>query len=1268
MPVPIPVAAKAEIFAAVGSAPECAAWLERVGAGGVCACPGVTASAHAFLAGLLAQSLPGRPVVLVAGTLKAQEALHADLTTWLNAATHHESADKDRRHRITARFFPAWDTLPHESKLPHADVISERLETLVALAGNSTAAALSPIVASVLALQQRTYAPDELLGRTRSLKRGDTFNPLDLIEWLEEVGYEPETQVTNKGELAWRGGIVDVWPLSSPWPVRLEFFGDELESLREFDPHSQSSREQIAAAVIPPAGELSLLKGRTPKWADPPPEAAAQPTLPPLGSLLDYLPDNALILLSEPAELVAQAGRYAEQVPAGDRFHYPWTEFQAEAVRRGMTLVELSDSRGEANPIEPSLSGSGKGESNPSVETTLVRFAALTSPRSEAVLTAACPAMMALSLSVESLDAYRPIGTSLPDPQVADVQRREFFQQLHRWIRQDHAVHVFCNTDGERQRFQELWREYGLAEAPNDQGPVTKAQNLDIGHSSLVIHLGSLSRGFLIPAARVAVVTDAEIYGRYKVARSRRLKSPHAQAMRSAFEVDFTEFEEGDFVVHLQHGIGIFRGLKTLPPAKPRGDPSTATRSPSSTGGQECLVLEFAARDAGEEPPKLYVPVTEAHLVGKYVGAGKARPQLSTIGGTRWTKAKQEAERAVKDLAADLLRVQAARATQAGNACAQDAQWQREFEGAFEFEETPDQLTAIEAVKRDMETPKPMDRLLCGDVGFGKTEVAIRAAFKAVMGGKQVALLVPTTVLAQQHYNSFRERMAEFPVRIELLSRFRTPKQQRAAMEAAANGTVDIVIGTHRIVSADVQFKELGLVIVDEEQKFGVKHKEQFKLLRTTVDVLTLSATPIPRTLYMALTGARDLSTLETPPQDRLPVETIVGNYDERVIRDAVQRELNRGGQVYFLHNRVATIEAVALKLKNLLPAARIAIGHGQMDADDLEKVMTQFVNGEADVLVSTTIIESGLDIPNANTIIIDRADRFGLSELYQLRGRVGRYKHQAYCYLMLPRHAQLLTEARKRMSAIKQYSALGSGFKIALRDLEIRGAGNLLGAQQSGHITAVGFDLYCQLLKQSVASLKGEKVAPRTEVRLSLGFLAMNPGEEVRRSDGNGPRSKAAKAEPELAHIEIPREDLVRWVEDDDESKRAYSELEARPPEPPKTPAYLPVDYVREAEHRLEIYRKLAQATQRAELDALQRELRDRFGPLPGSVELLLSVHELRVLAAAKQVSAVEVEGDKVKLFRNREPITVGGYFPRLLKRDAKARMAELRKLLLSL
>ena len=619
------------------------------------------------------------------------------------------------------------------------------------------------------------------------------------------------------------------------------------------------------------------------------------------------------------------------------------------------------------------------------------------------------------------------------------------------------------------------------------------------------------------------------------------------------------------------------------------------------------------------------------------MGAGKARPPLNTLGGGRWAKTKEQAEHAVRDLAGELLSIQAARESQAGYSFAQDAPWQREFESAFLFEETPDQIRAILETKADMESAKPMDRLICGDVGYGKTEVAIRAAFKAVMGGRQVAVLVPTTILAQQHFNTFRERMADYPVRIELLSRFRTAAQQRLVLRELASGTVDIVIGTHRLVQDDIVFKELGLVVVDEEQRFGVLHKEKFKRLRQLVDVLTLSATPIPRTLYLALTGARDMSTIETPPQDRLPVETIVSPYDERVIRDAIQRELNRGGQVFYLHNRVLDIDAVADKLRVLLPKARILVGHGQMDSDKLESVMAEFVNGQADVLLSTTIIESGLDIPNANTIIIDRADRFGLSDLYQLRGRVGRYKHQAYAYLLVPRHASLLTDARKRISAIKQYSTLGSGFKIAMRDLEIRGAGNLLGPQQSGHITAVGFELYCQLLKQSISALKGEKVNKRIEVELRLDFLTLNPAEE------RGPGAKGSTPAPGL----------------DPEKRSPFSTLRA---------ASIPWKYISDSRQRIEVYRKLAQITDPTAAGILRAELRDRFGPLPPPVELLLEVSLLKVLASGLAITAIKTRADKLILTRNNDYLMVDGKFPRLAKKSAQARLTEIKRLIRTL
>ncbi|HEV2330909.1 MAG TPA: transcription-repair coupling factor [Verrucomicrobiae bacterium] len=1155
--------ATSHLFADIAKAPAVQSLARRLENGGALTFSGIASPAWPFLAAVIKRTFPQRPLVIITENLKTQEVFQQDLETWLNLSPPVSSP---------LLFYPEWEVLPHEGKLPHSDVISDRLQTLVTLLqqsqnspGTANVSSVSKpldlprsddppiwksaiqqtwksalqgapaIVTNVIALLQKTFRPDDLRNRVGRMQRGDKIAPLDLIEWLEEQGYEPEAQVSQKGEVALRGGIVDLFPFAGAWPVRLEFFGDDLESLREFDPHTQISRQEIPDVTIPPAGELALLKR----------EQTAS-----LAALPDYLPPDAIFLFCDPELLSTRADEYAGRIPADDPFFITWEDFQKKTEKS--TTVALSETGGDSE---------GDGDSN-----RIPQF--------------------------QSLETFRPLAEYGANPQIAEAQRREFFNQLHRWLRQNYAVHVFCNNDGERQRFQEIWRDY------NGQETVPSLQ------------IGSLSRGFICDEAKLVVVTDAEIFGRYKIQRPRRLKSSHALAARSALDIDFTDLEEGDLVVHLQYGIGRFLGLKNLP------------ASAGKQGETECLVVEYAPSGIEVEPPKLYVPVSEAYLVGKYVGAGKAHPPLNTLSGNRWRKAKEQAERAVQDVAAEMLRIQAARETQAGHAFKPDTSWQREFEGAFIYEETPDQITAIADTKGDMEKPRPMDRLICGDVGFGKTEVAIRAAFKSVMDGKQVAVLVPTTVLAQQHFNNFRERMADYPIRVELLSRFRTRRQQQSVVKDLAAGGVDIVIGTHRILQDDIAFKDLGLVVIDEEQRFGVLHKEKFKRLRTLVDVLTLSATPIPRTLYLALTGARDMSTIQTPPHDRLPVQTIVTQYDERIIRDAIQRELNRGGQVFFLHNRVMTIEMMRGKLQMLLPNARVVVGHGQMDADELEQVMVKFVNGEADILLSTTIIESGLDIPNANTIIIDRADRFGLSDLYQLRGRVGRYKHQAYAYLLLPRHANLLTDVRKRISAIRQYSTLGSGFKIAMRDLEIRGAGNLLGSEQSGHITAVGFELYCQLLKQSVSSLKGEKTKPRVDVKVKLDFLGeeqeeFRPGGEVR---------------PFANH------------------------------------ATLPHSYAPDPRHRIDIYRKLAQANEASALKNLEKELRDRFGPPPPPVELLMQIAELKILASDKSVTAIEVSNDKLMLTRNNDYITLGGKFPRLTKKNSKARLKEIKKLLLAL
>ena len=1169
----------------------------RLENGGDLSCTGISRTAQPFFAALLHHLFPHRTLVVTTDGLKSHESFQEDISTWLAIESKAQSPEPkvpeggQSPSHIQPLFYPPWEILPHESRLPHADVISERLETLVSLTHHaSRLTAPAPlIITSVAALLQRTFPRQAIVEHTRTLTHGERIDPLDLVEWLEAQGYEPEAQVTQKGEIALRGGILDIYPITSPWPVRLEFFGDELESLRHFDPLTQISREEITDVTVPPGGELGILK--------------KQPNN--LGTLLDYLPPQTIFLLCEPEQLDMRANEYAAQVPPKDPFYISWEEFRNEAGNRQMILLDQSE--GESDLVEsPDLVAPVESD----------RF----------------------SISFQNLDAYRPLAERAPDPQIAEAQRREFFAQLHRWLRQDYAVHVFFNNDGERQRFTEIWQEYGFAsETPS-------------------LHIGALARGFLHEDGKFVVVTDAEIFGRYKVQRPRRLKSAHAQATRSALDIDFAELEEGDYVVHLQHGIGRYLGLQVLPLGA--GTKPTELAGTQSTAGQECLVIEYAPNDPAQPAPKLYVPVTEAHLVSKYVGTGKARPPLNTLGGTRWAKAKAQAERAVKDVASELLAIQAARDSQPGHAFAPDTPWQREFEGAFIYEETPDQLKAITETKSDMERPKPMDRLICGDVGFGKTEVGIRAAFKAVMAGKQVAVLVPTTVLAQQHYNTFRERMADYPVRVELLSRFRTRRAQQQVVKDLAAGSVDIVIGTHRLLQSDIAFKDLGLVVIDEEQRFGVLHKEKFKMLRKLVDVLTLSATPIPRTLYLALTGARDMSTIQTPPHDRLPVETIVTQYDERVIRDAIRRELNRGGQVFFLHNRVVTIDTIAQKLRTLVPDARIVVGHGQMHSDDLEEVMTKFVNGEADILLSTTIIESGLDIPNANTIIIDRADRFGLSDLYQLRGRVGRYKHQAYAYLLLPRHGGLVADVRKRLSAIKQYSTLGSGFKIAMRDLEIRGAGNLLGAEQSGHITAVGFELYCQLLKQSVASQKGEKVKPRIEVQVRLDFLVLSPIDE-------SPPRATRNTQPETSN-QYPEQP------DSGHASRNTSRPEglksghhvSRPP----TSASIPFKYISDARQRIEIYRKLAQAGDKPALQSLEKEIRDRFGPLPAALQLLLLVAELKVLASDRGVTSIEVKVDRLLLTRNNDYIMIGSKFPRLTKSEPAARLKEIRKLLMAL
>ena len=1137
----------------------------------------VADAAKPFVVALLAQ-ISGRPVVVVTNGLQSQESFFNDLQAFIPEAL----------------FYPAWETLPHEDVLPHVDTIADRLKVVCRLpaplrsgvneSAKSDVEAAVPSGNAVSDNSRRDGGRYTIVASAQSLmQRTFSRSTLHALRFTLSLGqtldfHELITLLSERGyspevQVNERGDMAHRGGIVDFFPL------DRDDPIRvELDGDEIASIRVFDAITQQSRGKLQGI------IVTPAGELGLMKRAPDkTASLVELLPPGTLLVLDEPERLAEAADSYARQIPAGDLFFEPWEKILAAKLQQ-VHLSEAIATDGEftvgaqhAVPLQTD----------------------------------------AINLRLTSLDAFRSLESRAPAPEVAEQMRRAFFDQMQRWLDAGHALHVLCSNDGELQRFEELWRE-----------------QFKLFPSTLFPLRSSLSRGFLWPDAKLAVVTDSEIFGRYKLSRPRRKFHAIAQP------VDWAELQEGDFVVHAQHGVGKYLGLRTIE---------------VSGSNQEVLAIEYA------NEARLYVPVEQAHLVSKYIGAGKRIPKLHELGSTLWQRQKFTAERAIMDLASELLEIQAVRESLEGHAFAPDTPWQHEFDAAFQYDETPDQLTAIEEVKTDMESRKPMDRLICGDVGYGKTEVAVRAAFKAVMDGMQVAVLCPTTVLAEQHWNTFRERVAGFPITVEMLSRFRTPREQKKVAKLLCDGGVDIVIGTHRLLSPDIQFKNLGLVVIDEEQRFGVLHKERFKQLRKLVDVLTLSATPIPRTLYLALTGARDMSTIETPPQDRLPVETMIAAYDERLIRTAIQRELNRGGQVYFLHNRVHSINTIADRLRKLMEnggrrsvtsdrvtsasvhqsqitshesPVRIDVGHGQMSDDELENVMYRFVKGQIDVLVCTTIIESGLDIPNANTIIIDRADRFGLGDLYQLRGRVGRWKHQAYAYILLPRHMQLVQTARKRISAIKQYSSLGSGFKIAMRDLEIRGAGNILGAEQSGHITAIGFDLYCQLLKESIARLKGEKPKRLPHVTLKLDFLVASPvgADSIRDAENLGTRRSRLQTAPTCSMARIP------------------------------------VSYIPDSRLRIEAYRKIAQTIELAEVKALRREFRDRYGPLPREVKLLLECAEVRLFSAAVNVDTVETRDDKIMLGQRGVLFQVAGKFPRLTAIKPEGKLTEVKKLLQSL
>ena len=855
--------------------------------------------------------------------------------------------------------FPAWESEPGE-QLVHDEVFGDRLRTLKLLArGGGRGAPFRPlVVTSIQSLLQPCPSPHTLAASSRRLGKDQQVDLEALLTWLVERGFESSSAVELPGEFSRRGGILDVFAPDWSEPVRIEFFDDQIESIRRFDVETQRSLASLDDI------EISTLQSTGNDRAH----------------FSDYLSPQSLVLLVE-AERIEEEGLLFRR-----RLRRPQ---QCHEVREVVQRLQRFGGAALA-----ALATGSVGE--------VCRFA------------------------IESVERFS-----------GEIDRVR--EELDR-AAQGQTVFLVSQTDAEVERLAELLRTTAVARAGRLHFPQ-----------------GNLPRGFRLPGEQVLVITASELFQRSQLRRLPRRRL--GKAIDS-----FLELRPGDLVVHLSHGIGRYRKMELL----------------SKDGRvEEHLLLEY---DGGA---KLYVPASKIGLVQKYVGGTKTRPTLARIGGKTWVRQKKAAESAVVDLAAEMLEMQAERRTRPGIAFRLRSDWQREFEASFPYRETPDQQTALEAIGQDMFQTRPMDRLLCGDVGYGKTELAMRASFRAVDNGYQVALLAPTTVLVEQHYHTFCQRMAEFPITIARLSRFGTAREQREVVRRLADGRVDVVIGTHRLASRDVAFHNLGLVIIDEEQRFGVAIKERLKSLRTTVDVLTLSATPIPRTLHMSLVGVRDISNLETPPEDRLAVETRVTRFDPELIRHAVLRELNRGGQIFFVHNRVGDIRVVEQKLRQMVPEARIRVGHGQMPEGELEQVMVGFVEGKFDLLLATTIVESGLDIPNANTIFIDQADRYGLADLHQLRGRVGRYKHRAYCYLLIDPHKHITPNAARRLRAIEEFSDMGAGFAIAMRDLEIRGAGNLLGTQQSGHIAAVGYELYCQLLENAVLQLK--QLPPRISIEVDI-------------------------------------------------------------------------------------------------------------------------------------------------------------------------------------
>ena len=1007
---------------------------------------GLSPAARALIVVLLRRTVE-RPFVLVVADNRAAEELLPVLRAFCELTG---AADPD-----SVVSLPARDVLPFQNLSPHPEIQEERATALWKIATGRAAIVVSPVTATTILLRPAEYYAD----LARVLRRGETFDLEKLLEHLNTVGYSSTDVVEMPGQYAARGGILDVYSPESDRPVRVEFFGDEIESMRKFDPASQRSSNPVDEALLLPLTETPVTEEL-------------------LGSINARLSGKRI---TGSPEAVEQAMRDSG---AGV---FPGWEFYAPVAGADRSVFGLlPDARvildePEALALELDKVWARIEEAHERSEVgNLVRPADLyLTPESwrekTAALAGADLEYLALAREGETEAAFLSQPATRFHGAVPAM-----IEEVQKMVGGGTQVVLAVPNTGEVERLADMFTEYNASyrlgsrtRSGESYADETSYFAGDVLTTTLL--KAYLPDGFVLPEAHLAIFGARDLFDESDLVAARPQRS---KSKVSAFLSDFRDLQVGDYVVHVEHGIGQYHGLKEIN----QGD-----------GVAEFMVLEYA------DAARLYVPLTRLDLVQKYRSAEGAKPVLNHLGSQAWGKTKARVRKAMKDMTDELVKLYAQRQAARGHVFPADTEWMKEFEDSFEYNETGDQAQAIADVKRDMESQLPMDRLLCGDVGYGKTEVAMRAAFKALSDNKQVAVLAPTTVLAFQHYETFKQRFAPFPLTVEMISRFRTPKQVKEILGRVAVGKVDILIGTHRLLSKDVIFADLGLLVVDEEQRFGVRHKERIKQMRTSVDVLTMSATPIPRTLHMSMVGLRDMSVIETPPKDRMAIQTVVANWDEKLIQSAIEQELDRGGQVYFVHNRIDTIWEIAAKIQTMAPKARVAVGHGQMGEGELEKVMLKFMHHEADILVSTTIIENGLDIPLCNTILINRADRLGLSELYQLRGRVGRSNRRAYAYLLLPSEIELTPIARRRLAALKEFSDLGAGFKIAALDLELRGAGNLLGGEQSGHIEAVGFELYTQMLERAVREMKGEAGVEVTEIQLNLGLNIRIPSDYIK-------------------------------------------------------------------------------------------------------------------------------------------------------------------------